>query len=475
MDVIGAVLLMVVLLGLAGFFLLKPRKDASSDTPSQLPGLAGEPSTESPGSDAGESKPELEQQQTNPLGPGAIPPPKSVPSWATGVVGLLEHPADKANSGGLLGIGKNIAAWMKFNVKGKELGFRLGELQLLFNTAQRMGMDDPQTLLWSNRALDRCLQAIFWQNLKQGTLDQKAVEDFLFRLMQYRQGLEMGRPRYRNGLMSTRSLAPGQALKLMVPHVGMYTSRIMIQNRSYLEIELPKGRQTPSGFSWKNAQIEVYFWRKDDAGYYFDSKVLNSPDRSVSPRLFLNHSESLIRTQKRASVRIKIMQDAWLSPLRSPEDATEKFDKTSGYLVRLLDISDSGAAVLVRGILEAGFLVQLRTYLSDLPVVLCGEIKAVNINREKHYSVLHIEAIPPSRAMRIRILAYVLGVTREDSTKPPLAGAKQVQADEQVSTAASQEAEPLEETYAGPSEEQVAQAARTVSSLEDMKEEKFFE
>lgn len=472
MDVIITISVIIALLGLGIFFMLKQGKTGQKDEDGtqEIPAVSGATGTNDPAMNTGRPDP------VSNLGPGAIPPPKSVPAWAVGVTGLLEHPAEKEPGTGLFGLGRNVGAWMKFNVKGKELGFKLGELQLLFRTAQRMGMDDPQTLLWSNKALDRCLQAIFWQNLKQGSLNRKEVEDFLFRLMQYRQGLEMGRPRYRNGLMSTRSLAPGQALKLMVPHVGMYTTRIVLQNRNYLEIELPKGRQSPSGFTWKNSQVDVYFWRKDDAGYYFDSKILNSPDRTAAPHLFMNHSESLIRTQKRASVRIKLMQDAWLSPLRSPDDANEKFENQGGYLVRLLDISDSGAAVLVRGILEAGFLVRLRTVLGDLPIVLCGEIKAVNVNKEKHYSVLHIEAIPPSRAMRIRILAYVLGVTREDSTKIQGSTAKAANPAELAPASAEQPSiEPGEEGYGGPSEEHVAQAARTVSSLEDMKEEKFFD
>jgi hypothetical protein len=86
----------------------------------------------------------------------------------------------------------------------------------------------------------------------------------------------------------------------------------------------------------------------------------------------------------------------------------------------LLDISDSGAAVLVRGHLEPGFYVKVQTMLGGFPVAVCGEIKAANVHPEKQITVLHIEAIPLSKASRIRILAYVLGLTK--AAESPNAG-----------------------------------------------------
>jgi c-di-GMP-binding flagellar brake protein YcgR len=398
-----------------------------------------------------------------------LPVPTEVPEWARGIVNLLETPASKKRAGGVLGIGKGLSEWLHFNVKGKELGFKLPELQLLFQTAERIGLDDPKTLLWSDRALDRCLQAIFWQHYRNGNLANKDVENLLYRLMQYRQGLEMGRPRFKRGIMSTRSITMGQNLKIVVSGVGIFASKVTGLNRDHIDIELPKGRQLPGGFSWKNREVEVYFWKKEDAGYSFDSQILNAPDKSMHPTLQMSHSDSLIRTQKRASMRLKVKLDARIVPLRGSSEANEKFEEGIGYRARLVDISDAGAAVLVRGVLEPGLYLKIFTRLADLPIVLSGEIKSVNINKAKQFSVLHVEAIPLSRAMKIRVLAFVLGVTRLDSTQ---ALAKQLKQEQNLGL--SPPSKPLlavEEELPQPRAEDLAQAGAIVSELENLEEE----
>lgn len=470
MSPVLVILIIVLVLAVLVFFFLRSGRKTEAEAESGS-AVDGAPVAAEDGSASAEA--EAAEQTAAPAtawtDAGALAPPTSIPEWARGIANLLDNPEAHKGGKGLRGMGD----WVSFNVKGKELGFRMGELQMLYRTAQRLGLDEPKTLLWSERALDRCLQAVFWQQYKAGRLHLKDVEDLLFRMMQYRQGLEMGRPRFKRGIMSTRSMVQGQALKLQVSGVGIYTTRVTAVTRDYLEFELPKGRALPGGFTWKNRDVDVFFWKKDDAQYYFGSRVNTAPDRSMTPRLRMSHSENLIRTQKRASIRLKLVQDATIMPLRGPSEANETWAENQGYKARLIDISESGAAVLVRGVLEAGFFVKIQTTLAEMPVVLCGEIKSVNLNREKQYSILHIEAIPPSRGMRIRILAFVLGLTRVDSTRELATRVKQEQALESPDV-------PVDTTAfnAGgsdlplPSEADLAVANETVRELEALEEEK---
>jgi len=360
----------------------------------------------------GSSKP-LEPKTANDKDPLPMPAAKSIPEWARSVSGISQDSIPQKQNKGLFGFSRNLGTWFRFSVKGKEQGFHFAELQVLYRTAQIMGIHNIESLLWSSRALDACMKVLLWQNVRDGTLEKSENEDFLFRLMRYRQGMEVGRHRSKSGLMSTRSMSIGQQLKIVIPHVGLYQSKVLLITRTHLEISLPQGKTLPGGFSWSNQKVEIYFWRKEDAGYFFESVTSGRPDKSMSPILQIPHSESLIRTQKRMSVRAKVRQDAWLSPLRSPADASEQFKEGEGYLCRLLDISDSGAAILVRGQLEAGFYIKIQTVLGGFPLAMCGEIKACNVHREKKISVLHIEAIPLSKTSRLRILSYALGLTRQ--------------------------------------------------------------
>jgi hypothetical protein len=345
---------------------------------------------------------------------GIIPLPvfDSVPAWAAGLTNVANASAKTKTLDQVMERVKNFGAWTDFLVKGKEMGFRVAELTMLYKAAQDSGVKDYKTILWLPRALDRCIRSVLWARIQDGTLSVPNIEDFIFKLLRYRQSMELGKRRSTEGITSSRSMSTGQVIKILVPQVGVYFSRITSINRNNINIELPRGRELPLGRSWKLLPIEVYFWRKDDAGYYFESRVLNSPDGSLKPQLIIEHSDSLMRTQKRTSIRVPVASDGSLILLSAREDANEKAGGGEAFRCRIKDVSDSGIAVIIKGTLNKGQYVKVQLDLERFPVILCGEIKSVTNNKEKMISILHIEAIPPSKAMRIRILSYVMGISR---------------------------------------------------------------
>ncbi len=60
--------------------------------------------------------------------------------------------------------------------------------------------------------------------------------------------------------------------------------------RKHLAVSYPKGKQLPPGFSWTKQKIGIYFWRPEDAGYQFETRVLgdyqdrNYPSAWTNPR-----------------------------------------------------------------------------------------------------------------------------------------------------------------------------------------------
>ena len=83
----------------------------------------------------------------------------------------------------------------------------------------------------------------------------------------------------------------------------------------------------------------------------------------------------------------------------------------------MLDLSEDGFAVIVGGRAKAGLPVKIQFTLNDAPVVMCGIVKGVNYNQKNNQSILHVQAVKPSHAMKINILTYVYGIFREDYGK----------------------------------------------------------
>jgi c-di-GMP-binding flagellar brake protein YcgR len=312
--------------------------------------------------------------------------------------------------------------WVQFYVRGKESGFSFSEVNLLRRVAIENHLKNPTSLFWSVKTLDRCIRSAIVGFRSHHTVDQPKNMEFLDKLFTFRRRVEFDQPKYRLGISSTRGINPGQTFKITPPTGGVYISKLIENNRKYLAITYPRGKSDTS-VTWKEQAIKMYFWRKEDAGYYFESKVIGDYlDRKV-PIIHINHSDNIIRAQKRRSVRRDVGAPALLFPLRTINQANEAVEDSGGYRCKLLDISEDGAALAIGGRAKAGLPIKIQVRLNDEAIVVCGVIKSVDYKQKNRASVLHIQAQPMSVGMRVRILTYVYGLFDHGETKNDLSKA----------------------------------------------------
>ncbi len=310
--------------------------------------------------------------------------------------------------------------WIQFYVRGKESGFSFAEVSLLRRVAIENKLKNPTSLFWSVKTLDRCIRSAILGFRAHHTTEQMRNQEFLDKLFSFRKRVEFDQPKYRLGISTTRGISPGQTFKLTPAGGGVFISKLVENNRRYMALTYPRGKNNTPGFSWREQEIKIYFWRKEDAGYFFETKVVGDYlDRKV-PIIHVSHSDNIIRAQKRTSVRRDAGVPALLFPLRTINQANETVETAGGYRCKLLDISEDGAAVAIGGRAKAGLPVKIQATLDEETVVLCGVIKSVDFKQRNNVSVLHIQAQPLTIRMRIRILTYVYGLFRESETKTRL-------------------------------------------------------
>ena len=135
------------------------------------------------------------------------------------------------------------------------------------------------------------------------------------------------------------------------------------------------------------------------------------------PILHVGHSDSVMRTQKRKSIRVEVGGAAFLYPLHRLEEANEHPENAAGLRCNLKDISEDGAALLVGGRGKAGMPAKLQFKLGDADIILSGVVRGVNFSEKNNRSILHLQAAPPSAVMRNRILAYVYDIFEERNSE----------------------------------------------------------
>jgi len=294
-----------------------------------------------------------------------------------------------------------------FDFIGKSLssGFSFMEASRLREAAKAAGIKDNGLIFHSTRDLDKVIAAI-------GGVDgerSREVTRLLEKLFELRKRLEFEQPRYLMGIRSSRHLAQGQRLRVLLPSIGVFNSTLIDNNPRFMVLSWPLGIHLPKGFVWKGKKVSVYFWRRDDAGYVFDSYVLDDLRIRDVPVIHVAHSESLLRTQKRKSVRTRTTIPAYLYLLKRIEGAFEKPELEPGLRSRIADLSEDGFALTIGGRARVGLLVKAQFSLGARQIVMSGTVRSVDYDRTTNQSTMHVEAVSPSPRMRNALRSYVYG------------------------------------------------------------------
>ncbi|MDR2786725.1 MAG: PilZ domain-containing protein [Treponema sp.] len=337
--------------------------------------------------------------------------------------------------------------WIQFYAKGKDSGFTFKELELLRRLAIKSELEDPTALFWSQQQLDRCIKQMVRQSRENGEDKDQGAQEFLSKLYDYRKKIELEKPKALYGLTDTHQLLEEQRLRVLLSGTGVFGSYIIKNTKDYLTIARPVGANLPQSFHWKGTHISIYFWRNEDAGYVFDTDVIDEVYSKGFEALQINHSNSVFRTQKRKSVRIKTQLSAYLYLLGDGENSNE-IETKPGLKCIIEDLSDGGCALAIGGKTAPGLKVKVQFELSGDPLIMSGTVRSVDYKEAQNKSVLHIEADELPLETRNHILAEVFGMTDDEESLPlRIANEQAEQAENEF--AAMNDGEEKEEEAAG--------------------------
>ncbi len=305
-------------------------------------------------------------------------------------------------------------SWLEFNIKTHEAGLSFAESKTLREAASLAGIADTTNILWSPRDLDRAIVVLLSRLRDEGRDRTREGVALMDRVYALRKKLELDLPRYKYGIRSSRNIAAGQRVRILVHGVGVMNSTIIDNHARYLVLSFPSGSRLPKDWEWKGKKVSIYFWRREDAGYVFDSYVMDDLSIRNVPVIQVSHSESLLRTQKRKSVRARSRIPAYMYLLKRIEGAYEKAERAPGLRSVIQDISEDGASVAIGGKAVPGLQIKIQFTLLERNIVMSGTVRSVDYDSERNRSVLHIEAVTPSPRTRNAIRAYVYNVRAEE-------------------------------------------------------------
>jgi len=313
------------------------------------------------------------------------------------------------------GMGGN---WVQFISMGKEAGFSFKEVEMLRQITVQCSIEDSCSIFSSLEKLDQCIRAMVRNIRMSGESEDQGIQDFLSRLYDYRKKLESEDHSSSGGISNSRQMTDGQVLKILVSGGGVYKSQIIKNSSQFMTISRPVNTKAAAPTSWQGTRISVYFWRENDAGYVFDSEVMDEVISSGVSALKIAHSDSVFRTQKRRSTRMKMNKQAFLYLLKD-EKPSYKLEINPGLRCFLEDLSDTGCAVIVAGKTETGLRVKIQFALDNIPICISGIVRSTSFKADTNRSVLRIEADPMPMEIRNLILGQMFGASQDDDDDLP--------------------------------------------------------
>jgi len=295
---------------------------------------------------------------------------------------------------------------IQFLAQGKEAGFSNKEAEILRKIAAQNNIGNTSLIFHSQEHFDNCIR-VFLRSMKMsGETEDAEMQNFLSKLYDYRKVIEMNKPKNRIGISSSRQIGEGQFLRILVEGIGVFSSQVIRNTSQVMIISRPVNTKIISPVSWTGMKIAVYFWKEDDAGYVFDSVVEDEVYSKGVSSIKITHSDSLFRTQKRKSIRIKMNKLVYLYPVFD-EDHPHQLETEAGVKGYLEDVSDTGCAVMVGGKADSGLRLKVQFALNGQPLCISGTVRVVAYREDSNRTLLRIEADPLPVLTRNLILGEV--------------------------------------------------------------------
>ena len=303
---------------------------------------------------------------------------------------------------------------IKFFSTGLDSGFKLTEIFLLWKLAKIAELQDPSTLYWSLPALEKGIAATISNAKNNGLEHSKKTQDFLAKLYAYRTKLELN-PKNKKGLTSTKFIDVGQKIRVILKGRGVFSAEV-INNSKDLIISLPlqNNQITIAGVDWVGMMMSIYLWRKDDAAYVFDTYVRENSMFNGKSVLCLSHTDNLLRTQKRRSVRCECHIYAQMYIIKSETADLKTMETQPGLKCLLEDISEDGALIKIGGKGVSNLRIKLQFTIGESFIVMSGLVRGVEYDEEKNQSKLHFECTYIDTPMKNAILSYVYNVIPDE-------------------------------------------------------------
>jgi hypothetical protein len=312
--------------------------------------------------------------------------------------------------------GKNLVDFWRFCIKGSQKGFSFYELRLLWHLNLYANENEKAHFFSSASSLDFCIRLIQEQldeNTK--TKNTEKAQNLLTKLYNYRTKFALELMQHQYQITTTHDIEVRQVCMLLASNVGsLYIRCEEILEDCVRFVMFDSSARKAAKHNWNGDSVQVYFWRRHDAGYFYISRVLRGKAIKNGFELYIAHSNELRRTQQRKSIRATCKFEGILFPIRPRTQFDDVYENKGGIKCIVKNISEDGAMIYVKGKAEKGVNMKLQFNIYDKPVVMSGYIVRFIYDEKVNTSKIHFNCTRINEQNRNTVLSFVYDIAAKN-------------------------------------------------------------
>ncbi len=300
-----------------------------------------------------------------------------------------------------------------FKQMGKSMGLSKTHIEYLEHLVKATKVRQPMLVFTSAGLLDDVLKKGLYslQNRSNITDEQRERETSL--IFEIKQLIEKNSKK-KIGIKTSHFIKPGQIIEFSPEQGGTYPSKVLSNLKDMLACLVPRDG-AGNELRWKRGtKLRVSFWRDNDAGYSFFTKVLGYNVVKGLPAVFIQHSKTLRREQKRRFKRKILERPCFFYPISIVEVGAGR-KKTKRAVIHnnrkslgtVIDISAGGCSIRSLTPLQRGSLIKVDFEIErNTPIIAFGKVRRVRTEKTKG-GIMHIMFTRVSRRNLNQIYTYV--------------------------------------------------------------------
>jgi c-di-GMP-binding flagellar brake protein YcgR len=302
-----------------------------------------------------------------------------------------------------------------FDRIGYDMGLSKNNMQYLVHLVKTLKVRYPILIFTNHQLLDAVLKRAIASVEKQAHLPENERIRQLNLIYEIKQAIELNSKKS-IGIKSTFLIKSGQSVILTTTSGERFHSKVITNHTSALTLAYPIIPIEKDPLLKKGNKIKVFFWRENDSGYSFMSKINESNKSYATPYLYIQHSRSLKREQHRKFSRKPLKKSCFIYPMEVESETNSrntrmkvKVNTGMRHAGFVSDISVGGCSITTSRAYKKGAYIKLEFDIEpSSPISAYAKVQSTFRHGTAGTSIkMHLQFVRLSNKDRNRIYSYV--------------------------------------------------------------------